>query len=211
MKFIDFSRGVLLYSVISLRNARMRELNMQTIHTNFNLTDTKTTKVTEVGIGLEELGNAVLERVKEVDQDQKIHIATAILARVTLEDFKKRSLCIAHSMYTPFQLNKLSFIFGRILEVKHYKKDTAYIRCEYYSNGKIRTDIFLAPVYLYECDKPSFEGTEEYLIATCIRKEYLVKERGKYNKRTRRVYASEKEPIFKAKTRVVNGAILQVS
>lgn len=131
-------------------------------------------------------------------------------SEISIVDRKKNKYCLVDIWYKPWNLDKTSFVAGKIIDINQYQKGYVHVMCEYQDQGGTYKGCFILPAESYEeAERKSGEGEDEFLIGTCIRKKYVCNGPYHYNKYAHSGSVSEKNE--KAKTKMLHFCLIRMS
>lgn len=129
---------------------------------------------------------------------------------IVVKDRKENHYELSTIWYRPWRLDGVSFIAANVIEENEYVKNCVHVLCEYYDSGKIYKCCVVVPQEeYYEKIKDFHNDTdhEKYIVGTCIRKNYMVPGKSKYNKRSHSV--RQTESIQKQRTKMLNFCLIE--
>lgn len=176
-----------------------------TIKTKFRLTPSGRGEASDIeSWDMTKLANYIhTETLRQSPSSEQMYLnnALSLLLNISLEDDKKNTLLLNQKLFRPFLQDEVTFVFGKVLDIKYYRKDVAHIICEYMNEHGTYTGCFIAPIAQIPNLEPlHIDGYITILIGTCIRKTYKVSAKKCYNSRSHCAYQTKpREDILRNK------------
>lgn len=156
---------------------------MKEFQVSFPMTGRKTKSSKKDGeYDIIDIANRIRLTMKRHPEIPPEYLLYRICRNLIFVDRKNQTHYLENLWYCPWNIGSISFIAARVIQTEQFLKNTYHVLCEYYGGKGLVRGYFIVSETEYNHRKESCEnGSCEYIVGTCIRKQYQVKKRSKYH------------------------------